>query len=352
MVFQYNIGMEKTDARTHSPQTQYEHRKQVIRLRKKGMTNKETAEIVGISITYASTIWQTFLRGGIEAIKPKARGRGHGEKRRLTVAQEAAVQKLLVDKTPDQLKLPFALWTREAVRLAIRERFGIDMPLRTITDYLKRWGFTPQKPVKRAYEQNPNKVTHWLETEYPKIAARAKQEKAEIHWGDETGIQNNAYNAKGFSPKGKAPVVRLNAKKTRINMISAVTNRGTVRFMIYQETMTAKVLITFMSRLIKDTDRNVFLILDNLRVHHGKKVTTWLEANREKIKVFYLPPYAPELNPDEYLNGDLKCRVRSGLPARSHSDLTRKTRSFMKTLQKRPQHVKNYFKHPKVVYAA
>ena len=352
MIIQYIVDMEKTDARTHSPQTQYEHRKQVIRLRKKGLTNKQTAEIVGISITHASTIWQTFLRGGIEAIKPKVRGRRLGAQRRLTAEQEAAVQKLLVDKTPDQLKLPFALWTRDAVRLAIHQRYRINLPLRTTGDYLKRWGFTPQKPVKRAYEQNPKKVTHWLETEYPKIATRAKQEKAEIHWGDETGIQNDAYNARGFSPKGKAPVVRLNAKRTRINMISTVTNRGTTRFMIYRETMTAKVLITFMSRLVKDTDRKVFLILDNLRVHHGEKVTKWLEANKEKIEMFYLPAYAPELNPDEYLNGDLKCRIRSGLPARSQNDLERKTRSFMKTLQKRPHHVKNYFKHPKAAYAA
>lgn len=343
--------MEKTDARTHSPQTQYEHRKQVIRLRKKGITNKETAEIVGISITNASTIWQTFLRGGIEAIKPKARGRRHGEKRKLKAEQETAIQKLLVDKTPDQMKLPFALWTRDAVRLAIHQRYRIDLPLRTITDYLKRWGFTPQKPVKRAYEQNPKKVAHWLETEYPTIAARAKQEKAEIHWGDETGIQNDAYTARGFSPKGKAPIVRLNAKRAKINMISTITNRGTTRFMIYRETMTAKVLITFMSRLVKDAKNKVFLILDNLRVHHGKKVAEWLESKKENIEVFYLPAYAPELNPDEYLNGDLKYRIRSGLPARSHNDLARKTRSFMKTLQKRPQHVKNYFKHPKASYA-
>jgi transposase len=316
------------------------------------MTNKATAETVGISEQQASTIWHIFLCDGIKALKPKARGRRHGEKRKLTAEQEAAVQKLLVDKTPDQLKLPFALWTRDAVRLAICERFGIDMPLRTITDYLKRWGFTPQKPVKRAYEQDPKKVAHWLDAVYPTIASRAKQEKAEIHWGDETGIQNNVYNAKGFSPKGNAPIIRLNAKKTSINMISTVTNRGTLRFMLYQEKMSGKVLIKFMSRLIKDIDRKVFLILDNLRVHHGKKVSDWLDANNEKIEVFYLPSYSPELNPDEYLNSDLKCRVRSGLLSRSQNDLVKKTRSFMKTLQKRPKHVKKYFKHPKVSYAA
>ena len=344
--------MEKIDVRTQSPQTQYELRKQLIRLRKKGMTNAAAAEIVGISETHASAVWQTYQNGGIAAIKPKRRGRRHGEKRRLTAEQEAAIQKLLVDKTPDQLKLPFALWTREAVRQMILRHYGIDLPLRTTTDYLKRWGFTPQKPVKRAYEQDPKKVEHWLETEYPGIAAKAKREKAEIHWGDETGVQNNEYNARGFSPKGKAPVVRLNAKKSRINMISSVTNQGKVRFMLYQEKMSSPVLIRFMSRLIKDCERKVYLILDNLKVHHSKKVAVWLENNREKIEVFYLPPYAPEYNPDEYLNGNLKKHVRSGLPARSQYDITKKTHSFMKSLQYRPHHVKNYFKHPKIDYAA
>jgi len=343
--------MENTDARTLSPQTQYELRKLVIRLRKSGMPNQKVAETVGIAETRASTIWQTYQRHGIEAIQPKVRGRRFGAKRILTAEQETAVQKLLIDKTPDQLKLPFALWTRDAIRLLIQQEYRIELPLRTITDYLKRWGFTPQKPVKQAYEQDPKKLARWLETDYPEIAARAKRYKAEIHWGDETGIQNDSYNAKGFSPKGKAPVVRLNAKKSRINMISAITNNGKVRFMLYQEKMSSPLLIKFMSRLIKDTNRKVFLILDNLKVHHSKKVAAWLEANHGKIEVFYLPPYAPEHNPDEYLNGDLKQRIRSGLPTRSQNDLIKKTRSFMKTVQKRPQHVKNYFKHPKVAYA-
>lgn len=344
--------MENTDARTLCPQAQYELRKLVIRLRKKGVANKQVAEIVGTTASHASAIWRAYERNGMDAIKLKVRGRRHGAKRRLTAEQETAIKKLLVDKTPDQLKLPFALWTRDAVRLMIRQQFKIDLPVRTTGDYLKRWGFTPQKPVKRAYEQDPKKIAQWLETAYPDIAARAKQEKAEIHWGDETGIQSDVYNAKGFAPKGKAPIIHLNAKKNSISMISAITNNGKVRFMLYRETMTGKVLISFMSRLIKDTDRKVFLILDNLRVHHGKKAAEWLDVNREKIEVFFLPPYAPEYNPDEYLNGDLKQKIRSGIPSRSQDDLTRKTRSFMKTLQNRSHHVKKYFKHPSVAYAA
>ena len=344
--------MEKKDARTHNQQTQYELRKQVVRLRKKGIANHEVAALVGISAPHASTIYQKYLAGGIEAIKPGKRGRRYGEKRVLDDEQEKAIRTMLIDKSPQQLKLPFALWSRDAVRLAIRKKYGLELPLRTITDYLKRWGFTPQKPVKRAYEQNPEKLQQWLDEGYPDIAQRAKKEGAEIHWGDETGITNEAYNARGFSLKGKAPVIAINAKKSSINMISSITNQGKVRFMLYRETMTSKVLLKFLSRLIKDVDRKVFLILDNHRVHHSKVVNSWLQKHRDRIEVFFLPPYAPEYNPDEYLNGDLKQRVRSGLVSRSASDLANKTRSFMKTLQRRPHHVRNYFKHPLVRYAA
>jgi len=345
--------MNKVDARTLNQETQYELRKQVVRLKEKGaLDNQGISDIVGLCPTHISTIWKKYQRGGLEAIKPKVRGRRLGDKRELTAEQETGIRKMLVDKTPDQLKLSFALWTRDAVRLAIKQSYGRDLPLRTITDYLKRWGFTPQKPTKRAYEQNPKLVEQWHQTVYPEILARAKQEKAEIHWGDETGIQNDAYNAKGFAPKGKTPVVRINAVKSRVNMISSITNRGKVRFMLYRETMTAKVLVTFMSRLIKDSDRKVFLILDNLRVHHSKVVKAWLEENKEQIAAFFLPSYSPELNPDEYLNGDLKHNIRSGLPARSEKALIKKTRSFMRKLQNRPKHVQNYFRHPKIAYAA
>lgn len=344
--------MNTIDARTLNQQTQYELRKQVVRLREKGLDNKAISEIVGLCQSHVSTICKKFERGGLDAIKPGLRGRRHGAQRELTAEQEVGIQKLLVDKTPDQLKLAFALWTRDAVRLAIKQIYGQDLPLRTITDYLKRWGFTPQKPTKRAYEQNPKLVAQWHETVYPEIQARAKLEKAEIHWGDETGIQNDAYNARGFAQKGKTPVVRINATKSRVNMISSITNRGKVRFMLYKETMTSQVLIKFMSRLVKGSDRKVFLILDNLRVHHSKLVKAWLEENKEQIAVFYLPSYSPEINPDEYLNGDLKQCIRSGLPARTEKALTKKTRSFMRKLQNRPKHVSNYFKHPKIAYAA
>lgn len=344
--------MEKSDARSLGSEVQQELRHQIIRLRKEGRKNREIARIVGVSEQHASTVWQKFNRGGKSAIRMGLRGRRSGEQRTLTEDQEQAIQRLLVDKTPDQLKLPFALWTREAIRQLIQKRYDITMPIRTVGEYLKRWGFTLRKPVKRAYEQKPAEVKRWLDEEYPAIAVRAKKEKAEIYWGDETGLQTNAYQARGFAPKGRKPVVKLVAKKTRISMISAINNGGLVRFMLYRKGMNAPLLIKFMERLIKDSQKKVFLILDNLRVHHSKKVREWLECHKEEIELFYLPSYSPDLNPDEYLNNDLKAKVHSGLPARTERDLAQKTISHMRSVAKRPAKVCNFFKHPSVAYAA
>jgi len=330
--------MEKIDARKLSTAEQQLLRNQAIRLRKQGKTYKNISEITGLNPTTISGWWSAYKKEGPQAIKIKKRGRSLGANRTLTPEQEKEIQRAISDKTPNQFKFPFALWNRRAIKDLIHYLYSIKMPIRTVGEYLKRWGYTPQKPLKKAYKQNPKAVQKWLDEEYPAIQKKAKLEKAEIHWGDETGIQNDAYNARGFSPRGKAPVVRLNAKKNRINLMSTITNNGKVRFMLYRETMTSQLLIKFMTRLIKDVPRKVFLVLDNLRVHHSKKVAQWLDANREYIEVFYLPPYAPEYNPDEYLNGDLKQRIRSGLPARSQKDLACKTRSFMKTLQRRYFH--------------
>lgn len=344
--------MENTDARKHSPETQHQIRKQIIRLSGKGYSNRAVADGVGISESHASTIWQRYKKEGNKAIKLGKRGRRTGEQRTLSYDQETQIQKALIDKTPDQMKLPFALWTRDAVKLLIQQWYSIEMPIRTVGEYLKRWGFTPQKPIKRAYEQSSQAVKKWLDKDYPVIASRAKQEKAEIHWGDETGIQTGANRVRGFAPKGQTPVVRIVAKKSHISMLSAITNQGKVRFMIYGDAMNSALLVKFMTRLIKDADRKVFFILDNLRAHHSKNVKQWLEENKEKIEVFHLPSYSPELNPDEYLNGNLKNNVHSGNPVRTQKDLEKKTRSFMRTLIKRPANVRSYFKHPKVDYAA
>lgn len=344
--------MEKVDARTLSQDEQYQKRRQVIKLRKRGMSYLEIGEIIEISPTYACTIWKRYERDGEMAILKRKRGRKLGEKQVLAEDQQAGIRKMIVDKTPDQLKMPFALWTRKAVQELIRLRHGIKMPIRTVGEYLFRWGFTPQKPVRKAYEQNPERVQQWLKEEYPDIAKRAKNEGAEISWCDETGLRNDENRDRGYAPKGKTPTIRLNARRTSMSMISAITNQGKVRFMVYKDSMSPALLIRFMKRIIKDSGRKVFLIVDNLRTHHSNDVRRWTKEHAGEIELFYLPPYSPELNPDEYLNCDVKCGVHGGVPARSDKELKKKMISHMRKLQKMPYRVMKYFNHPRIRYAA
>jgi transposase len=247
--------------------------------------------------------------------------------------------------------MPFALWTRQAVQQLIKYQYKIAMPIRTVGEYLKRWGFTAQKPAKRAYEQNPKAVKKWLDEEYPSIAQQVKTEGAEIHWCDETGVRNDESPGRGYAPKGTTPIMRLHANRKSISMISSITNQGKVRFMVYKDAMNADLFIKFMGRLHKDSGRKVFLVVDNLGTHHSKPVKEWLAAHKDEIEVFSLPSYFPELNPDEYLICDMKTTVHSGLPARNEKELKTKVVSHMRKLQKLPERITKYFKHPRINYA-
>jgi transposase len=344
--------MDKHDGRTLSNAALEQLRWQAVRLSRRGETNTAIAEILGVNRRTVGLWRQRYAAAGARALQAKRRGRKVGEQRTLTPDQEAVVQRLVVDKTPDQLKLTFALWSRQAVRELLRVRLAIRMPIRTVGEYLRRWGFTPQKPIKRAYEQNPAAVQRWLRETYPTIAARAKEEEAEIHWGDETGVRSDDVRGRGYAPRGQTPVRRVPARRHSVSMISTLTNQGKVRFMLYRQALNARRLLRFLTRLTRDAGRKVFLILDNLKVHHATLVRDWLEVHRETIEVFYLPSYSPELNPDEYLNGDLKAGVHSGVPSRTEKALVQSVLGHMRMLQQRPDRTGKYFAHPCIRYAA
>ena len=319
---------------------------------KKGMSHQEIGDIVGAHRNTVGRWLKSWRKDGSKTLKPALPGRPLGSGRHLSSEQEAKLKRQLMDKTPDQLKLDFALWTRNAVQEYIQVRYGFAMPIRTVGSYLHRWGFTPQKPVKRAYERNQKQVRQWLEDEYSRIAKMARQEKAEIQWGDETGLRSDDVNGRGYAPKGKTPVRRTKGTPEKINMISTVTNRGKLRFMLYKERMCADLLIKFLRRLIKDADRKVYLILDNLRVHHAKKVKAWVEKHDQQITLFHLPSYSPDLNPDEYLNNDLKTGISKRPDSRKKGKLANTALRQMRSIQKQPKRVSNYFKAEPIRYAA
>jgi len=344
--------MDKIDARKLSTDAQQQIRYQVIRLRKQGRKHNEISAITGVSRSICSTWWTLYKKGGKKALEIKMRGRPKGTCRTLTTEQEKELQIAIRDKCPDQMKLPFALWTRIAVQQLIKQLWAIEMPTRTVGEYLNRWNFTPQKPLKKAYKQNPKAVKAWLDTEYPDIAKRAKKENAEIHWGDETGLCNDSYHGRSYAPRGETPAIKLHPRCQRVNLISSVTNQGKVRFMVYKNKMNSQTMIKFMDRLIKDADKKIFLIVDNLKVHHSYIVKDWLKKHEDVIELFFLPSYSPELNPDEYLNCDLKGGVHSAVPARTKEELKQKAISHLRKLQKLSGRVEKYFKHPKIAYAA
>lgn len=344
--------MLKVDARKLSTSAQTELRRQAIRLREDGLPYTEIGAIVGVHHTTVCQWYKRYERDGEAAIIGGQRGRRTGQGGRLEAKQARRIQRLITDKLPEQLKLEFALWTRQAVADLIKQEYGIQLPIRTVGDYLKRWGMTPQKPARRAYEQCSKAVQHWLDESYPAIAARAKAEGAVIHWGDESGIRSDRREGRSFAPRGHTPVAPIPARRVRVQMISTVANNGQMRFMLFTQPMTAQRLIGFLRRLIRSSRRKIFLILDNLRVHHSKLVKAWADRHSDEIELFYLPSYSPALNPDEYLNNDLKKRVHSNPPARSMKTLKRQMLSALQSIQRRHGHVRNYFLHPKVQYAA
>jgi transposase len=265
--------MDKEDGRKLSRQAQHERRKQAVRLHRRGLSFKDIAATLCMSENTVRHAVQVAQSEGLQALAPKPTGRSVGQKRRLSAPQELHIQRLICQSRPEQLKLSFALWTRAAVLQLVEQEFGIVLPIRTVGEYLKRWGFTPQKPITRAYEQRPEVVSQWLEHRYPEIAQRARHEGAEIHWGDETAVVNTDVRGRGYQSKGQRPVAyAVASSRQKLSMISTVTNRGKTRWMIIEESFNSDRLIEFLAALIKDSDKKVFLILDNLRVHHSKPV--------------------------------------------------------------------------------
>lgn len=344
--------MEKVDARTLSQEVLEERRRMAITLREKGMKNKEVAELVGISATTVSLYWGRYKAEGVKGLKLKRRGRTLGEKRSLSEEQERKIIKMLIDYNPKQLQFSFALWTRESVKALIDRECAMDMPISTVGRYLKKWEFRAKKPIKRAYERSDVKTKAWMEEEYPAIKKRAHNEKADIWWADETSCVSLPTHLKGYAPKGEKPLLVHTAKKFRINMISAITNTGKTMFSLYDEAVNTDRFIDFLKKAIESSEKKIFMILDNLRVHHAILVQEWIKEHQNKIELFFLPAYSPDLNPDEYLNQDYKKNANKNNVPTTKSQLEKNTRAYMVSLQNNPQKVANFFKHPAISYAA
>lgn len=343
---------KKEDFRKLSIDAQTSMRKVALKLVKRGEKQSSVADVIGVSRQTISEWVSKNRRGDKYVISGKPRGRKTGEHRIINDEQATEIQNYINNTKPERHNIKSALWSRKSINALIKKYYGFFLPLSTIGEYLRRWGYTAQRPKKLAYEQQPARVQHWLDQEYPAIVKQATSEKAEIHWCDEVGIKPECQALQSYSLKGKTPVVTNRSKRFSINMVSTVSNNGKLRFMFYEETLKTDVFIEFLRRLVKYSKKKIFLILDNLRVHHSKKVQKWVKKHKKKISLFFLPPYAPQYNPDEYLNNDLKRNVnRKHIPL-TKPELQSNLRSYLKTLQNKPHHVQKFFEAEDVKYAA
>ncbi len=327
-------------------------RRALFLVEQQGLSQAQAAQVVGVQRQTVNGWLQRYRSQGEEGVLDGRRVSPRRGKGRLTAEEAGKVQGWITDRMPDQLKLPFALWTSRAVRDLILLRLSKRLGLSTVQLYLRRWGMTPQKPLARAKERQPAAIQAWLEQIYPAIAKRAKAEEAAIYWGDETGISNQDQIGRSYAPQGQTPVVARTARRLTQSMISAVSNRGLMRFMLYDGALNADRFIAFLRRLSKDAGQKVFLIVDNLKVHHANKVKAWVASHAHEIALFYLPAYAPEHNPDEYLNHALKQALRQKPQPDSRDELVRNARAVLHTIQRSPQRVRAYFATEPVRYAA
>jgi transposase len=317
-----------------------------------GFTETEVADLLGLRRETVCHWWSAYIDGGLDALPHDRTGRPVGSGRVLSDQQASHIQQQLRTHQPQELGIAAPLWTRRAVGELIRQQWGIVLAVRTVGLYLRRWGFTPKRPRRHARDQHPEEIRQWLEETYPAIERRAEQENATIHWGDEVGVAADHQPARGYAPEGEAATMDVPDPHIRANQISTITNDGKVHFMTYLGTMNAALFVVFLERLLRSTTGKVFLIVDRLQAHLTPAVAAWVRAHGERLEVFYLPRYAPELNADEYLNNDLKGKVNAaGLP-HSKFEVRSRIQDFMRKLLHLPQHVMSYFQHPSVQYAA
>src|SRR5438445_801045 len=342
--------MGNQDARSLPAEAQEDLRRRVVEAAQKGLSQTEAARVFGVARGTVNRWMGMVERVGRRALKAQRRGRPPVS--RLAPHQAATTVRHILSGCPDQLSLPFALWTREAVQELLSRKFDVQVSVWTVGRYLRAWGLTPQKPVRRAYEQNPTAVRKWLVEEYPSIREQARQLKAQIHWLDEMGLRSDHQAGRSYGRREQTPVVFGTGERFRCNLISAITNRGRLAFMVFHQRFTAPVFLNFLRRLLRLIPGKVFLILDRHPVHKSAPVSRWLAKHAARIQLFWLPSYSPELNPDELLNQDVKTNALGRVRPIDQQELMGNVRSYLRITQSRPQLVQHYFRERHVQYAA
>jgi len=345
--------MSKEDARSLPGAAQAALRKRAVQAVLDGMTQAQAARVFGVHPNAVGRWMKRYRDGGFHALAERRRGRRAGEQAALSASQQQEVIALVRDSTPDQLGLTGFLWTREAVAELIAQRYGTRLARTTVGAYLRAWRFSPQKPQRRALEQDPVAVARWLAETYPAIRAQARRESGVVLWLDELGVRSDYAAGRSWAPVGHTPVIKRTGKRFGVNLISAISNGGLLRFRLFTESFRGPVLVDFLHRLVRDLPgRKVHLILDGHPVHRARLVSEWVAQRPTRIELHFLPGYSPELNPVESLNHDVKANAAGRGRARSVVELTRALRAYVRRRQRQPGVVAQFFQRPHTCYAA
>jgi transposase len=345
--------MTDGDARSLPGAAQAALRKRAVQAVLDGRTQAEAARVFGVHPNAVNRWIKRYREGGWDGLSERRRGRRAGEQPALAAPQQQEVVALVRETTPDQLGLPGFLWTREAIGELIGQRYGLGLARTTVGGYLRGWGFSPQKPQHRALEQNPAAVRRWLDETYPAICAQAKREGGVVLWLDEMGVRSDAAAGRSWAPVGQTPVIKRTGKRFGVNMLSAISNQGLLRFRLVVGSFNGPVFIDFLRRLLRDCDgRRVHLIVDGHPVHRAKLVGAWVAGHAERIQLHFLPGYGPELNPVELLNHDVKANAAGRRRPRSAGELREELHGYLRRRQRQPEVLVRFFDYPSTRYAA
>jgi transposase len=317
----------------------------------KGQSQAHVAEVFDVDPRSVQRWVAAWRAGGNTALKARKRGQRPEVQKHLDKSMQYQLRRTVKQRTPEDVGLHGQLWTRPLVGELITLKYGITLSKKTIGKYLRSWGLSPQRSIRRAREQNPEAIERWLEVDYPAIVARAKRQRGRVYWLDQTGLRSDAHAGTGWAPIGKAPVVDKTGQRFGVNAMCAMSNRGKLFFTVYDGSFNVAIMIEFLRRLVNTADHKVHLIVDGHPTHRAKAVTKWLKAHVSQIEMHFLPGYAPELNPVEILNGDIKKQVAKANPHHK-DDLRAELRSHLRRRQQQPEFLRSLFGKPEVAYAA
>ena len=345
----YICRMKKTDARKLKHDQLTELRRRGVAAVQEGESPEVVARILGVNRVTVYGWLARYRDGGWDQLDARKRG---GRKPKLDAKAMSWIYRTVTLGDPRQFKFRFALWTSRMIGELIRRRFGVGLSRASVCRLLNQMGLSAQRPLWRAYQQNPEAVDRWLREEFPEIRARAATQGAEIWFGDEAGVRSDAHAGRTWAPRGRTPIVSTTGARFAINLISAISRRGELRFMGVSGRVNAEVFIQFLKRLLHNMSRPVYLIVDGHPTHKSAKVKRFLESVPDKLQLFFLPPYSPELNPDELVWNDLKNNGIGRQIITGPDQMKREVLGHLRFLQKSPDLLKSFFREPSVSYAA